>query len=701
VNSPSVALAALEEHDFHRVSHLLHQPPIQLPRTDSFHLPPPQPPYHHQEIGIITTNANALISSVIHANMAPKSTVEKVSDCHASQGANTTDNLTQDAKKDSDPRINWTKEMTFMLALAAEHQKKTSLGGGESTNWNAVLEVMNEMWKRSHDFGLEYPEGLGTSDRLRSQYHERHRPHKLHSTKHRKPSWALEPSLCTVDERRDFPSLADAVIQAETFLRNTPGSIVLHPGPNAERWPQYDVRAPVPRTTQGTKRSGEPSKDIQPDAPVKAATRRRAAKKATDEEEDEQDEWDDGTCRSSLPVPYLGRRSATETPAESYRRHLVDAEVALGSDAQPDAPVKTRRLRKAAKKPIVEGEEEDRTEDHRKSSSPAPTASLGRRRANETRAEANLQHAAAAKSVRGGARVAQDIADGSFSDEDEGEDGDGHNLSTLPGQTNDLTSQDGSVSLTMTTRNGDGFLGPANYSITIAEVNAQPTSRRVHHRAINSEAFDAILSILNNGTVLAMIHTSHMSFLPYGPVVVTRTTRPSAPVNAATDLSYNLDMFVYQQPVDEDEAPTVIYCGVQNIEIENSFVQRTSLVHTLGGRACRIVFCDEVSQHSKIADVVLCTASTCGSCCVGELSPVAEMAGGQDVTRAMVFEKDLQEVEGHGWLYSPADIQFRFNESFRRTGQVVQVSSSGCFIEAEIVEEAEDLSDPHFFDSDQ
>jgi hypothetical protein len=167
--------------------------------------------------------------------MAPKSTAEKVSDRHSSQGANKTNNLKQVAKKDNNPRINWTKEMTFMLALAAEHQKKTSLRGVESINWNAVREVTNEMWERCRDFGWNYPEGLDSSGTLRSQHQERHRPHEIRSTKHRKPSWALEPSLCTEEEHETFPCFADAVIQAEVFLSNAPGSIVLHPGPNPER----------------------------------------------------------------------------------------------------------------------------------------------------------------------------------------------------------------------------------------------------------------------------------------------------------------------------------------------------------------------------------------------------------------------------------------------------------------------------------
>lgn len=183
--------------------------------------------------------------------------------------------------------------------------------------------------------------------------------------------------------------------------------------------------------------------------------------------------------------------------------------------------------------------------------------------------------------------------------------------------------------------------------------------------------------------------------------MVTRSSRPSAPVNAATDLSYTLDMFVDQQPVDEDQASTVIYRGVQDIEIETLFVQRSSPVHALGGQVCRIVFCDKVSQRSKIADVVLCTASTCQSCCAGELSPAAELASGEDVIRPMVFERDLQEVDGHGWRYSPAAIQYRSDDLYRRTGRVVEVSFTGCLIEAEIVEQGADLSDLHFFDADQ
>jgi hypothetical protein len=58
-------------------------------------------------------------------------------------------------------------------------------------------------------------------------------------------------------------------------------------------------------------------------------------------------------------------------------------------------------------------------------------------------------------------------------------------------------------------------------------------------------------------------------------------------------------------------------------------------------------------------------------------------------------------VDGHGWLYSPSQVQYRPQDSYRRLGRVVEVSFSGCFIESEILEEAEDLSDPHFFCSHQ
>ena len=190
-----------------------------------------------------------------------------------------------------------------MLALAAEHQKKTTLAGTTSTNWNAVREVMQ---KRVPAFKKDHPNGLVATSRLRSQFGERNRPHEVDSTRHRKPSWALKFSLCTSDEIARLTPLTGTVIHAENFLSQQPNSIVLRPGPNAEHWPYYDLKTTAPQATQGTKRSLDSSSDAQPDVPVKVARRRKAAKKSIDDEEEEEDHNSDSP--SSSPAPTADRR---------------------------------------------------------------------------------------------------------------------------------------------------------------------------------------------------------------------------------------------------------------------------------------------------------------------------------------------------------------------------------------------------------
>lgn len=296
--------------------------------------------------------------------MAPKSTV-KASRNHNFQSGNTTDNPIQTEKKAQDPRISWPKGMCFMLALAAEHQKKKSLGGVESTNWNAVLEVMNEMLRRYPAFGADFPQGLDDSGRLRSQFTERYRPHEKYTDRHRKPSWALEHSACTTDEIARLTPLTDAVINAEIFLSNQPNSLVTSPAADALRWPQYDIVLPVPRATKGTKRAQELTSDVEPDHPVKVARQRKSSKTSVDEEEEPNHAKLDRKSGSPAPPPNLGRRRANETPAEGPSRHQASAGPAHGSDAQFDAPVRARRRRKAAEKPVVAEAEEAHTADHR------------------------------------------------------------------------------------------------------------------------------------------------------------------------------------------------------------------------------------------------------------------------------------------------------------------------------------------------
>jgi hypothetical protein len=472
-----------------------------------------------------------------------------------------------------------------VLALAAEHQKKTTPTGTTSTNWNAVREVMNEVQKRVPAFKKDHPNGLVATSRLRSQFGERNRPHEVDSTRHRKPSWALKSSLCTSDEIARLTPLTDAVIHAENFLSQQPNSIVLRPGPNVEHWPYYDMKTTAPQATQGTKRSLDSSSDAQHDVPVKVARRRKAVKEPTDEEEEEEED-----------------------------------------NADPS------------------------------SSSPAPTATLGRRRANETRAEADLRYAETPKAVRGGAGLVQNAADDSHIDDDE-----------------------------------------------VEGVSSKPSGDSASGSTPILDPFDAVLANLAAGINLPMVHTSKVNFMTDHPTVVTRWTRASDPLSAAIDLLFDQRMFELRSTEKEEGEQTPVYHGAREVEIQDLFVPQTSQVYFLAGHACRVMFHDELSQRKQLADVMLCTPSTCELCSAGELAPAADLPASHDAILPMVREADLDDMGEFGWIYSPPVPQDRPHESYRTTGRVLEVAFSGNNgrrIPAEIVEESMDLAGLDFFGSD-
>ena len=469
-----------------------------------------------------------------------------------------------------------------MLALAAEHQKKTTLAGTTSTNWNAVREVMQ---KRVPAFKKDHPNGLVATSRLRSQFGERNRPHEVDSTRHRKPSWALKSSLCTSDEIARLTPLTDTVIHAEYFLSQQPNSIVLRPGPNAERWPYYDLKTTAPQATQGTKRSLDSSSDAQPDVPVKVARRRKAAKKSIDDEEEEEDH-------------------------------------------NSDSP----------------------------SSSPAPTATLGRRRANETRAEADHRYAATSRAVRGGTALVEHAAYDSHTGDEE-----------------------------------------------VNGVGSKPSGDSASSSTPILDPFVAVLANLAAGINLPMVHTSKVNFMTDHPTVVTRWTRASDSLNAAIDLLFDQRMFEVRSPEGEEEEQMTVYHGAREVEIQDLFVPQTSHVYFLAGHACRVMFRDEISQRRQLADVMLCTPSTCELCSAGELAPAADLPASHDAILPMVRETDLDDMGEFGWIYSPPVPQDRPHESYRTTGRVLEVAFSGNNgrrIPTEVVEESTDLAGLDFFGSD-
>jgi hypothetical protein len=200
-----------------------------------------------------------------------------------------------------------------------------------------------------------------------------------------------------------------------------------------------------------------------------------------------------------------------------------------------------------------------------------------------------------------------------------------------------------------------------------------------------------------------MVHTSKVNFMTEHPVVVTRRTRVSEPVNAAVDLAFDQRMFEVPLPENEGGETTNPYHGTRIVEVESLFVPQTSQEYCLAGHACRIEFRDEVFNRRQLADAMLCTPSTCELCCAGELSPAADVTGSQSESLPMVSDAHLEDRGVYGWRYSPPVPQERPHQLYRTAGRLLDVAFSGNrgrYIRAEIVEGPAGLSHSHFFDSD-
>lgn len=96
--------------------------------------------------------------------------------------------------------MDWSKDINFMLALAAEHQKVPIRGGKTQIDWKAVLEIANYIFQHIPSFARKFPQGLSDSGKLQSQWNDRMRAHKLHPNQHRHTSWAFQRHLCTLEE---------------------------------------------------------------------------------------------------------------------------------------------------------------------------------------------------------------------------------------------------------------------------------------------------------------------------------------------------------------------------------------------------------------------------------------------------------------------------------------------------------------------
>jgi len=245
------------------------------------------------------------------------------------------------------------------------------------------------------------------------------------------------------------------------------------------------------------------------------------------------------------------------------------------SDVQSEAPVKTARRRKA-KKPV---DEEEDGEGGPTTSSQAPVPSFDRSKAKEPKAKPSDRHQTAGTGpIRGGSELFEHAAE------------------------NSSAGEDGSKA-----------------------VVSQPSSDPSHDSTPTLSPLDGIISVLSCGDSLPMVHSSKIDFSPSYPVVVTRTSRPSAPVNAALDLDHDLNMFATPQAEGEGESAAILYRGAQDVESVNISISQASRIYSLAGQVCRVLFRDETSDRHVLADVILRTPATCESCCDGEPSPVAAM----------------------------------------------------------------------------
>jgi hypothetical protein len=343
--------------------------------------------------------------------------------------------------------------------------------------------------------------------------------------------------------------------------------------------------------------------------------------------------------------------------------------IEASDNAQSDAPVKVARRRGVASKPVVE-EDEDEDQDSQPddaSDSPAPEVLLGRRRANETPAEANLRHQAAKGRVRGGARQIKSAILDSYTNNDEDVEEDS---SAVP-HSGDVTTREGSAGYAYTTDNGS-FLGLPNYSITTTQVAGQggssaALSSAAHSSVPSLDTFARALLILEASGKLPMMHSSVVDFTSDHPVVVVR--EPSLTI---TDLESELNMF--GAGVFEDEEIVVPYQGPVDVEFVVGFVSQTSRVYSLAGLVCRVEFRDATSTRHRFADFMLCTPSTCGVCCGGELAPAALLNNPRADRLPMVRRQDIIHLEGN-WCFLPVGPEDQTLEgtyrSTNRAGEVV------------------------------
>jgi hypothetical protein len=94
---------------------------------------------------------------------------------------------------------------------------------------------------------------------------------------------------------------------------------------------------------------------------------------------------------------------------------------------------------------------------------------------------------------------------------------------------------------------------------------------------------------------------------------------------------------------------------------------------------------------------MICTSSTCESCCAGEPSPAGWLSESDEAAHPRVYEEDLVSIGCQGYAHTPVGRQEAPREVYRLTGRVVDVLfSGGKRVQAEIIRDSSDLINPFF-----
>ena len=140
-------------------------------------------------------------------------------------------------------RLHCIKGMSYILAICYYRQQKI---GHATTNWPAVLELVNATFPKFSSFARSFPNGLAKTYRLQSHYNARHLPNDIYVNEYRNSTWVLEYDQCTLPEQTEFIAHLEDLIEAERVLSQRPESSVVR---NTEDppvwWIEFNVTNPV------------------------------------------------------------------------------------------------------------------------------------------------------------------------------------------------------------------------------------------------------------------------------------------------------------------------------------------------------------------------------------------------------------------------------------------------------------------------